>query len=376
MKVKKKKLLVIFMLVSALLGVHFQAYPETVSQKQAKQIASQFFNAANGQIMGEPKLVYNGRRLTTNNLFPPFYVYNLQAGGFVVISAENKAFPILGYDLKDNFNPDKMSETLKELLRLYALHIENIRYDSTYPYEAEKAWQNIPEYISNILDARNDITDPVTTPEVAQAELDEILDMNDSFGFASVNYSPEQWQYSIDLELEKYPDVVIGLIKKDSLLPVIIHGKKGDYYRMELNGRNRSYWRLLPTEILSNGQVAVLGNPTAKREEPEEEIPHSFYADFVRETEIAQAQAQATIENLHILNEPKVQWLGGGHFTVSLPEEVNSMRLFSLDGAQVQYEKFRDTAVASINLTGQPAGFYFAVFTGKSGEPYSIKIFR
>ena len=81
------------------LGGTVSAHAETVSQRQAKHIAQQFFNAAYGRVMGEPKLVYNGRRLTTNSLFPPFYVYNLQAGGFVVISAENKAFPILGYDL-------------------------------------------------------------------------------------------------------------------------------------------------------------------------------------------------------------------------------------------------------------------------------------
>ena len=52
------------------------------------------------------------------------------------------------------------------------------------------------------------------------------------------------------------------------------------------------------------------------------------------------------------------------------------MRLYSLDGSQVQYEKFRDTSVASVNLSGQPVGFYFAVFFGKSGKPYSVKLFR
>ena len=108
------------------LGGTVSAHAETVSQRQAKHIAQQFFNAAYGRVMGEPKLV-------------------LQAGGLVVISAENKAFPILGYDLNDNFNPDNMTAALKELLRLYALHIEYIRYDSTQPHEAEKAWQNIRE---------------------------------------------------------------------------------------------------------------------------------------------------------------------------------------------------------------------------------------
>lgn len=352
------------------------ASAETVSQKQAKQIAQKFFNAAHGQVMGEPKLVYNGRRLTTNSLFPPFYVYNLQAGGFVVVSAESKAFPILGYDLKDNFDPEKMTPALKELLRLYALHIENIRYDSAIPYEADRAWTNLPEYISGILTAPYEATDPSTTREEAQSYLEEILEMEDPYSFASSSYTPDQWQWSIDMELGAKSDVVIGIVKDDSLLPVIVHGHKGDYYRMDLDGRNNSLWRLLPTEIISKGEVAVLGNPTARPEEEVEEEPHSFYENFLYETAMEQAEAQAAIENSLVITDPKVQWIGGGHFTVALPEEVTEMRLYSLDGSQVQYEKFRDTSVASVNLDGQPTGFYLAVFFGKSGVPYGIKIFR
>ena len=349
---------------------------ETVSQRQAKQIATQFFNAANEQVMGEPKLVYNGRRLTTNSLFPPFYVYNLAKGGFVVVSAENKAFPILGYSLTENFDPDHMPDALKELLRLYALHIEYIRYESEIPYQAEQAWANIPGYIASILGAQYVATDPMTTPDEAKDKLEVILEMEDPYSFASSSYTPDQWQYAIDTELSAKPDVILGLIKGDSLLPVILHGHKGDYYRMELDGRNNSLWRLLPSEIISKGQVAILGNPTAAREPEPEEEPHSFYENFVADSHKEMEQIQAAIENSVVIMEPKVQWIGGGHFTVSFPEEVSEMRLYSLDGSLVQREKFRDTSVASVDLSGQPTGFYFAVYKGASGIPYSIKIFR
>lgn len=353
---------------------HIQA--ETVSQKQAKKIAAQFFNAANGQIMAEPKLVYNGRRLTTNSLFPPFYVYNLQAGGYVIISAENKAYPILGYSLTENFNPNNIGPVEKELLRLYAIHIENIRYDSSIPYEAEQAWTNIPLHIASILDAQYQATDPVTSKEEAADNLEVILEMDDPYSFASSSYEPSQWLHSIDLELASQPDVVIGLIKGEELLPAIVYGHKGPFYRIDLDGRNNALWRLLPTEILSKGQVATLGSPTAKPAEEPLEEPHSFYEAFIAETNREQEARQTALEQALTISEPKIQWHGGGHFTVSLPEELNDMRLYSLDGTQVQQEKFRDTNVGSINLTGQPTGFYFAVFFGKSGTPYSFKIFR
>lgn len=349
---------------------------ETVSQKQAKKIAAQFFNAAHKQIMAEPKLVYNGRRLTTNNLFPPFYIYNLQAGGYVIISAENKAYPILGYSLTENFDPNHIGVTEKELLRLYAIHIENIRYDSSIPYEAEQAWANIPLHIAEILDAPYRATDPLTTKEEATVNLEAILDMEDSYGFASSSYTPAQWLSSIELELDSHPDVTVGLIKGEELLPAIVYGHKGPFYKIELDGRKNALWRLLPTEILSKGQVAVLGTPSAISVTPQIEEPHSFYETFVEEIQHEQDARQADLERRISIAEPKIQWHGGGHFTVSLPEELIEMRLYSLDGTQVQQEKFRETTIGSVNLTGQPAGFYFAVFFGKSGTPYSFKIFR
>lgn len=374
MRILQKTIICMLLALSGTVCVTTQA--ETVSQRQAKKIAAQFFNAAHGQVMAEPKLVYNGRRLTTNSLFPPFYVYNLQSGGFVIISAENKAFPILGYSLTENFSPDKTGDTEKELLRLYALHIENIRYDSTVAYEAERCWLNLPEYIAELLAAPYKATDPVTTKEEAKQELDLMLDMEDSYGFASANYSPSQWQYTIDMELDTKPDVILGLVKGESLIPVIVHGRKGDYYRMELDGRNNSLWRLLPTEVLSKGEVAVLGMPGVNPEPEMPEEPHKFYEDFVAQTLMEHEAKQAAMERDLTLCKPQIQWTGGGHFTVSLPEEMEEMRLYNLYGTQVQVEKFRETNVGSINVTGQPTGFYFAVFFGKSGKPYSFKIFR
>lgn len=354
----------------------FTVSAETVSQKEAKRIATQFFNAAHGQVMAEPKLVYNGRRLTTNSLFPPFYLYNHPAGGFVVISAENKAFPVLGYDLSANFDADKVQPVTKALLRLYALHIENVRYDSSIPFEAEAAWADIPHYIDALLNAEYKATDPRTTMEEAQGELDLIEDMDDPSAFTSEVYSPDQWQESLNMELDSKGEAVLGIVGPKGLVPVIVHGRKGDYYRMELDGRNSSLWRLLPTEILSQGEVAMLGNPGYVPEPPVMEEPHRFYEEFVGENE-ARRQAEArAIEETLMPTEPQVKGHGGGHFTVSFPNQVNEMRVYALDGTLAQRDKFRDTNTAVIDLSSCPVGFYFAVFFTSEGYPYSLKLFR
>lgn len=352
------------------------ASAETVSQRQAKRIATQFFNAAYGQVMAEPAFVYNGKRLTTERLFSPFYVYNHPAGGFVVISAENKAFPILGYSLTENFDPSNIGEETTELLRLYASHIENIRYDSSIPEQAIAAWGDIPEYINGILTAEYDATDPSLSRDEAMTELAWTATSPDAEASASGFYSPDQWEDMVGAELAAKRSVPLGLITEDAIYPVILHGRKGDYYRMRLDGPNRQLWRLLPTEIISIGEMAVFGNPPKMPEIEVEDFPFEFYDSFMAANKAEYEADRASIEDALVIREPYVKWNGLGHYTVTLPENVSSVRVYALDGSQVFAEKFRDTNVANLYLSKLPTGFYFAVFLGESGMPYDIKLFR
>lgn len=349
---------------------------ETVSQKEAKALATRFFNAARGQVMAPPNLVYNGRKLTTGSYFAPFYIYNHPTGGFVVVSAENKAFPILAYSLTDTFSPDNMGEKQKAMLKLYARHIENVRYDSQIPYEAIEAWRDIPMYINELLTARYSATDPRTSPRDALAELVAIAEGADAAGSASATYSPDQWMRMVDDELAARPDVPLGIVTDDGMVAAVVYGRKGDYYRIEFDGRDKSLWRLMPTEILSAGQLAVFGNPPVVADTVAEEEPFTFWRSFRNQVEDEEKAYRASIEKSILREDPIVVWHGSGHYTVTLPEQVMSMRVYGLDGSMVQRDTFRETNAASIDLTRNPTGFYFAVFFGESGKAYPVKLFR
>lgn len=351
-------------------------FGETVSQKEAKAVATRFFNAAHGQVMAPPKLVYNGRRLTTGSYFAPFYVYNLPAGGFVVVSAENKAFPILGYSLTDSFSPDNMGAKLKALLTMYARHIENVRYDSRIPFEAMEAWQNLPVYIDDMLRARYSATDPRTSEEDAMAALEFVAESSNAAGSASATYSPDQWSDMMTAELALRPDVPLGIVTPDGICAAIVYGSKGDMFRLQLDGRDGSLWRLMPTETVSAGQLAVFGNPPVVGVTVPEEEPFVFYNDFLKTVEEERRVYRSAIEESGVRRDPLVQWHGSGHYSVTLPEPVVNMRVFSIDGQLVQRDAFRETNTANIDLTQNPTGFYFAVFFGESGMPYSVKLFR
>lgn len=130
-------------------GVLF-SYAETVSMKQAKAIAQNFFNEARHYVTPSVSYVYNGKDLTSQRLFTPFYVFNSPTGGFVIIAADNKAYPILGFSLDQKFDKSKISSNVRSLLKEYSHDIEMIRFDSRVPSDAIGDWTYYPELIYRI----------------------------------------------------------------------------------------------------------------------------------------------------------------------------------------------------------------------------------
>lgn len=126
-------------------------HAETIGQKEAKSMAQKFFNESRNYVTPPVTYVYNGKDLTTQRLFTPFYVFNSPAGGFVVVSAENKAFPILAYSLKENFSKDRMTPMVRDILTDFSRDIEMIRYDSRIPSDAIEQWATYPEVVFDML---------------------------------------------------------------------------------------------------------------------------------------------------------------------------------------------------------------------------------
>jgi len=127
-------------------------HAETIGMKQAKGMAQNFFNESKHYVTGPVSYVYNGKELTNQRLFTPFYVFNSPTGGFVVISAENKAFPILAYSLKHPFDKSNMTPMVKSILSDFARDIEMIRYDSRIPTDAIEQWTSYPNIVFDIFD--------------------------------------------------------------------------------------------------------------------------------------------------------------------------------------------------------------------------------
>lgn len=352
------------------------AHGETVSQVQAKKVAAAFFNAAHGQYMSEPKFVFNGRRFTTQRLFNPFYVYNLPAGGFVIVSAENKAYPILGYSLRDTFDPNTISDGLRSVLESYALDIERIRHDDRIPSEAIEAWRDLPHYIDNILKANYSATDPTLNPQETLERVEAV-----AYGVGTDDqwadmYTPQQWEDMIDAELDLNGTVALGIVGRKGVTPMAVHGRKGDFYRIRTEMPDNALYRLFATEYLTDRQVASLTNPIGVYDINVEETPFVFYDEFIASTNEEKARRAKTLEEKLIVTEPRVHRYGGGFYTIDLPEEATIAQVYNLGGAMTRQFTYSGTASPHLNLMSEPTGFYIVRLMGKSGKVYGIKLVR
>lgn len=305
-------------LLSAALAASVTANAETVSQKQAMHIAETFFNALYGQVTAPPKMVWNGRQLTTDRLFAPFYIYNSPKGGFVIISAENKAFPVIAYSSQFGFNKDKLGEAEKKLLERYAHEIEIIRYDSRIPSDAMHAWQNLAQHID----------DMVNRP------------------------------YANDRYRSLSPD------EKDAI--------------EEIDRRNG--WIVMPTAVEfplydpERYRDITLDDVTV--ESAQDEIPFSFYEDFIETVRKEVAARDLEFEEILNPTKPVVKPLGGAHYQIAFPEEIRLTCVYSMNGRRSQEKYYKNTNVANINIESLPEGFYVCMVLTDSGKIYGFKLAR
>ena len=97
----------------------------------AKQVGKTFFyslnQVQNQKSISDIQLVYKGSSMQKSGeqqVF--FYVYNIDNKGFVIVSADNKVVPILGYSKTNNFDPNNIPPALMQMLLSYGRAIENV----------------------------------------------------------------------------------------------------------------------------------------------------------------------------------------------------------------------------------------------------------
>jgi hypothetical protein len=116
-----KKLLFILLILPAVL----LATP--VDPNLAQQIALNFINSTGDSLnaqhpINQPRRLKRVTKQTADT--SPYYIFNNEDGGFVIVSGDDCATPILGYSNEGSIDLDNMPIQLEELLDAYAAEIQ------------------------------------------------------------------------------------------------------------------------------------------------------------------------------------------------------------------------------------------------------------
>lgn len=134
-----KKLPFILLLLPALL------WAKPVSMNQAQLIAEKFINTTDKSLSTQstqPRRLKRVAKQATDN--PPYYIFNNEDGGFVIIAGDDCATPILGYSDEGYIDLNDMPIQLEELLNAYASEIqEAVDNNLQATVEVAKSWETL-----------------------------------------------------------------------------------------------------------------------------------------------------------------------------------------------------------------------------------------
>lgn len=140
LKLTRKNVIVINVLIAILFNSPLQA--QKVNESDVQKVALKVLKEENKESKTIEKMIPLGINNDTT-----VYIVSLKDGGFIILSADYAAPPILGFSSKGTYNPDSLPGGLNYLIKGYQISIASLREDNIKPTsEINLKWQ---EYLGN-----------------------------------------------------------------------------------------------------------------------------------------------------------------------------------------------------------------------------------
>ncbi|RED91309.1 thiol protease/hemagglutinin PrtT [Marinoscillum furvescens] len=148
---KKLKILILLLLLAV------TGFAKQIDEPTAKTVATNFLKSlttnSNGRVAAQnfdltlayPTSSSNANsRLSSPIANTPYFIYNFGESGFIIVSNEDAALPILGYSYESNFSEDKVFPQLAKWLETYKKQIRYIQANDIEPTEdVISQWKNL-----------------------------------------------------------------------------------------------------------------------------------------------------------------------------------------------------------------------------------------
>ncbi|MCD4833039.1 MAG: C10 family peptidase [Bacteroidales bacterium] len=130
----------IFTTFIAVLFILFNVFSDPINEKEAKQIAENFYNAfAPSSKTGSS---VNKSITETYQKTESFYIFGFDKGGFVIISADDNAVPILGYSFTSPIE-EKLGPNIRYLFDCYNKEIADIKTLKIQDADIKADWEKL-----------------------------------------------------------------------------------------------------------------------------------------------------------------------------------------------------------------------------------------
>lgn len=98
-------------------GCPFNLHAKVLTPEEAAKTATEFFSAGNTSRLGNSDALELAHTAKKSDGTPVYYVFNAKNGrGFIIISADDKAVPVVGYSYESSFVPEKVSDVTATML--------------------------------------------------------------------------------------------------------------------------------------------------------------------------------------------------------------------------------------------------------------------
>lgn len=147
---KKLKILILLLLLTV------TGFAKQIDEPTAKAVAINFLtgitSSSNGRIATQNfdlALAYPTASTNSNSRFTsptnnPYFIYNFNESGFIIVSNEDAALPILGYSIEGIYSADKVFPQLAKWLEIYNKQIRFIQANDIEPTpEVNSEWESL-----------------------------------------------------------------------------------------------------------------------------------------------------------------------------------------------------------------------------------------
>lgn len=137
-----KKLLLILLLLPAI------SFAAPISKERANAIGENFFSKSieahriagkRAHFVAQQQPNMKKVRQNTGYTYTPYYIFNNEGGGFVIVAGDDCATPILGYSTEGSIDPNDLPIQLEELLNAYAEEIQQSVENNDQPIDSIQA---------------------------------------------------------------------------------------------------------------------------------------------------------------------------------------------------------------------------------------------